>query len=136
MSGDVHALVLTLSDEELDEKRRAWLNPPDLVDIVPEVVPTAAPGEAPVKYPDRILPKNADAALRLKERTLTKLYNERPQWLASLHDELDRAVAACGWPGTSPSTTPWRGCWRSTTSAPRRDADRHPRLNPRVLAHS
>ena len=25
--------------KELDDKRRAWLNPPDLVDIVPEIVP-------------------------------------------------------------------------------------------------
>ncbi len=66
------------------------LNPPDLVDIVPEV----APG-----YPDRILPKTAEAAAKLKTRTLTNLYNERPSWLDSAHAELDRAVAsAYGWP--------------------------------------
>jgi hypothetical protein len=30
---------------------------------------------------------------------MTNLYNQRPQWLAALHDELDRAVAAAyGWP--------------------------------------
>jgi len=74
------------------------LNPPDLVDVVPEVTPTAAPGEAPKRYPDRILPKNAEAALKLKQRTLTNLYNERPRWLADAHDALDRAVAAAyGW---------------------------------------
>lgn len=34
----------------------------------------------------------------LKQRTLTNLYNERPQWLADLHDTLDAAVAsAYGW---------------------------------------
>jgi hypothetical protein len=66
---------------------------------MPEIVPTAAPGEAPVKYPDRILPKSEEAAEILKTRTLTKLYNARPQWLADLHDTLDRAVAAAyGWP--------------------------------------
>jgi len=98
-AGDPRAQRIAAAARELDEKRRAWLNPPDLVDIVPEIVPTAAPGEAPVKYPDRILPKNAEAAVKLKERTLTNLYNQRPQWLAALHDELDRAVAAAyGWP--------------------------------------
>jgi hypothetical protein len=30
-------------------------------------------------YPDRILPKDAQAAVKLKERTLTNLYNQRPQ---------------------------------------------------------
>lgn len=66
------------------------LNPPDLVDIVPEV----APG-----YPDRILPKTTEAAAKLMTRTLTNLYNERPSWLDSAHAELDRAVAsAYGWP--------------------------------------
>ncbi len=50
-------------------------------------------------YPDRILPKDADAAKKLKERTLTNLYNQRPQWLADAHEALDRAVAAAyGWP--------------------------------------
>ena len=61
--------------------RRDWLNPPDLVDIVPEA------------------PKTAEAAAKLKTRTLTNLYNERPSWLENVHAELDRAVAsAYGWP--------------------------------------
>ena len=48
---------------------------------------------------DRILPKNAEAAVKLKERTLTNLYNQRPRWLSQAHDALDRAVAAAyGWP--------------------------------------
>ena len=50
-------------------------------------------------YPDRILPKDVEAAVKLKERTLTNLYNQRPQWLADAHTALDRAVAsAYGWP--------------------------------------
>ena len=62
----------------------------DLVDIVPEVVPG---------YPHRILPKTVEAAAVLKTRTLTNLYNKRPQWLADAHAALDRAVAAAyGWP--------------------------------------
>jgi PAS domain S-box-containing protein len=65
-------------------------NPPDLVEIVPEVVPN---------YPDRVLPKNLEAEAVLKERTLTKLYNARPQWLDDAHAELDHSVAAAyGWP--------------------------------------
>ncbi len=70
--------------------RNAWLNPPDLVIVEPEVV---------AGYPDRILPKDAQAAVTLKSRTLTNLYNQRPQWLADAHRDLDAAVAAAyGWP--------------------------------------
>ncbi len=49
-------------------------------------------------YPDRILPRDAAAAKELKKRTLTNLYNARPQWLANAHAALDAAVAdADGW---------------------------------------
>lgn len=87
---DPRARRIAAAAKRLDELRRAWLNPPDLVEIVPEVVPG---------YPDRILPKDAQAAVKLKERTLTNLYNQRPLWLADAHEALDRAVAAAyGWP--------------------------------------
>ena len=57
---------------------------------VPEVV---------AGYPDRILPVDDAAAAILKNRTLTKLYNERPAWLDHAHKDLDAAVAvAYGWP--------------------------------------
>jgi type II restriction/modification system DNA methylase subunit YeeA len=93
------AQSIAAAARRLDELRRAWLNPSDLVDIVPEVTPTAARGEAARRYPDRTLPKSAEAAVKLKQRTLTNLYNERPRWLADAHDALDRAVAAAyGWP--------------------------------------
>ena len=37
--------------------------------------------------------------MRKKRRTLTNLYNERPQWLLDVRDCLDHAVlAAYGWP--------------------------------------
>jgi len=89
-AGDPRAVRIATAAKALDERRRAWLNPPDLVVNEPEVVPG---------YPDRVLPKDEKAANILKGRTLTKLYNERPTWLANLHDELDRAVAAAyGWP--------------------------------------
>jgi len=98
-AADPRAQRIANAAKKLDDLRRGWLNPPDLVEIVPEVTPTAAPGEAPRKYPDRILPKNVAAAAKLKERTLTSLYNQRPRWLADAHEALDRAVAAAyGWP--------------------------------------
>lgn len=55
-----------------------------------------------VRYP-RIVPKDDEAAAKLKERTLTKLYNQRPTWLDLAHRKLDEAVfAAYGWePGIS-----------------------------------
>jgi acyl-homoserine lactone acylase PvdQ len=87
---DPRAQVIAKAARRLHELRNAWLNPPDLVKIEPEV----APG-----YPDRILPKDAQAAVTLKTRTLTNLYNQRPQWLADAHRDLDAAVAAAyGWP--------------------------------------
>lgn len=41
---------------------------------------------------------DAEAAARLKKRTLTNLYNQRPAWLDLAHKKLDEAVfAAYGW---------------------------------------
>ena len=75
---------------ELDEKRRLWLNPPEWVREVPDVIPS---------LPPRLLPVDEHAEQELKKRTLTNLYNERPTWLANLHQTLDAAVcAAYGWP--------------------------------------
>jgi type II restriction/modification system DNA methylase subunit YeeA len=74
---------------KLNELRENWLNPPQWVDRVPEVV---------TGYPDRIIPKPEHAA-ELKKRTLTNLYNQRPAWLDHAHRALDEAVAiAYGWP--------------------------------------
>lgn len=82
---DPRAIAIAKAAKRLDDLRNAWLNPPDLVKVEPEVVPG---------YPDRILPKDAEAEVKLKQRTLTKLYNERPQWLDDAHRDLDAAVAA------------------------------------------
>jgi hypothetical protein len=52
------------------------------------------------------VPKNPEAAVILKKRTLTNLYNERPTWLAHRHAALDRAVwAAYGWEDDPCETT-------------------------------
>ena len=51
-----------------------------------------------MRYP-RLEARNTDCAAKLKKRTLTNLYNERPAWLALAHQRLDAAVAAAyGWP--------------------------------------
>jgi len=36
-----------------------------------------------------VLPKDEAAAKELKKRTLTNLYNARPQWLANTHAALE-----------------------------------------------
>ncbi|HEX9614902.1 MAG TPA: class I SAM-dependent DNA methyltransferase, partial [Bacteroidota bacterium] len=88
-AADPRAQKIAASARRLDQLRNNWLNPPDLVVCVPEVVEG---------YPDRILPKNEAAAHILKKRTLTNLYNERPAWLDHAHRDLDEAVAwAYGW---------------------------------------
>ncbi len=83
------AAAIAEAARRLNELRENWLNPPQWVDRVPEVVPG---------YPDRLIPKPEHAA-ELKKRTLTNLYNQRPAWLANAHRDLDEAVAAAyGWP--------------------------------------
>ena len=59
-----------------------------------EVIPL---GMATSPYPDRIVARPGHEK-DLADRTLTKLYNQRPAWLAAAHQTLDAAVAAAyGW---------------------------------------
>ena len=84
-----HAVAIAEAARRLTELRDRWLNPPEWVEWVDEPVPG---------YPKRPVPRNEDAAKELKKRTLTNLYNTRPQWLADAHASLDAAVAAAyGW---------------------------------------
>ena len=72
------------------ELRDRWLNPPEWVEWTEEPVPD---------YPQRPVPMDQAASAQLKKRTLTNLYNARPQWLTDAHAALDAAVAAAyGWP--------------------------------------
>ncbi|MFO7641901.1 MAG: DNA methyltransferase, partial [Candidatus Competibacteraceae bacterium] len=87
------ALTIAEAAYQLNRLRENWLNPPEWVERVPEVVPD---------YPDRIIPKSQYAA-ELKKRTLTHLYNQRPTWLDHAHRALDVAVAAAyGWADYGP----------------------------------
>lgn len=88
------AAAIAKAARALMEARDRWLNPGDLVREEPEVVPGLPPRRVPV---------SAKAAVQLKKRTLTDLYNTRGTadgvWLDNLHAALDAAVAdAYGWP--------------------------------------
>lgn len=73
----------------LTDERDKWLNPSDLVKIVPEI---------DTSFPDQVLPKDTKSAKHLRERTLTKFYNDPPAWLEDYQSDLDQAViAAYGW---------------------------------------
>ena len=86
---DPRAIAIAEAARRLVELRDRWLNPPEWVEWVDEPVPG---------YPKRPIPLDEAAANQLKKRTLTNLYNARPQWLADAHAALDGAVAgAYGW---------------------------------------
>ena len=88
-AGDPRAAAIAEAARRLVELRDRWLNPPEWVEWVDEPVPG---------YPKRPVARDEAAAKELKKRTLTNLYNTRPQWLADAHAALDAAVAtAYGW---------------------------------------
>ena len=94
-----HAEAIARAAKHLNDLRERWLNPPEWVRRESEVVPL---GMEHSPYPDRILPRDGFEK-QLALRTLTKLYNERPAWLAQAHETLDAAVAAAyGWPDYTP----------------------------------
>ena len=91
---DPHAQRIAQATRALVAARDRWLNPPEWVEEVAEVIPG---------LPPRLVPNSQKAAQRLKTRTLTQLYNGRGtpdgRWLDDLHAALDAAVAeAYGWP--------------------------------------
>ncbi len=86
---DPRAAAIAEAARRLVELRHRWLNPPEWVAWVDEPVPG---------YPRRMVVRDEAAATQLRARTLTNLYNTRPQWLADAHTALDTAVAAAyGW---------------------------------------
>ena len=91
---DPRAIAIAEAARRLVELRDRWLNPPEWVEWVDEPVPG---------YPKRPAPVDEAAARQLRKRTLTNLYNTRPQWLADSHAALDAAVArAYGWDADIP----------------------------------
>ena len=95
-----HAEAIARAAQRLVALRDAWLNPPEWAERVPEVTPL---GMSVSPYPDRIVARPGFEA-ELAQRTLTKLYNQRPAWLAHAHAVLDAAVAAAyGWADYTPA---------------------------------
>ena len=87
---DPQAAAIAEAARRLVSLRDRSLNPPELVEWVDEPVSG---------YPKRPVPHNEETEKALKKRTLTNLYNARPQWLDDAHAALDTAVAvAYGWP--------------------------------------
>ena len=88
---DPRAQAIASAARRLVELRDRWLNPPEWVTWI---------GEPVVGYPPHPMPRDKKAAAALKKRTLTNLYNARPQWLVDAHAQLDASVAAAyGWSG-------------------------------------
>ena len=86
---DPRAVAIAEAARRLVELRNRWLNPLEWVEWVDEPV---------LGYPKRPVARDEAAAKELKARTLTNLYNARPQWLADAHTAIDTAVAAAyGW---------------------------------------
>jgi hypothetical protein len=107
--------VISQAAKELDALRNTWLNPPEWTKVAvleflgstdgPWARYAVNPGDkgiGTVRY-SRLVPKDDASAKLLAQRTLTNLYNARPDWLKLAHQKLDEAVfAAYGW---SPSLT-------------------------------
>jgi hypothetical protein len=101
--------AIAAAAEELNDLRERWLNPPEWTRTRTLEFPGSIAGPwaryldpstidtqrstGLVRYP-RLEPRDADCAAKLKKRTLTNLYNERPAWLDLAHNKLDAAVAA------------------------------------------
>ena len=89
-ASDLRAQAIASAARRLVDLRDRWLNPPEWVEWIDEPVPG---------YPPRPVPRHKAAAKALKKRTLTNLYNARPQWLQDAHTHLDATVAAAyAWP--------------------------------------
>ena len=89
-ASEPRATAIAEAARRLVELRDRWLNPPEWVEWVEE----PAPG-----FPRHAIARSEAPEKELRKRTLTNLYNARPQWLDDAHVALDAAVAAAyGWP--------------------------------------
>ncbi|MBN1343267.1 MAG: class I SAM-dependent DNA methyltransferase [Phycisphaerae bacterium] len=84
---------------DLNEQRERWLNPPEWIDPIAEQIDAEddfadVPQEARPLIRQSAIMARAAKDDRLKKRTLTNLYNQRPTWLKLGHEALDRAVLA------------------------------------------
>ena len=102
-------------------KRDAWLNPPEWVAEVAAKVDAAddfagVPADVRPLVRDSAIAAASAKDARLKKRTLTNLYNARPEWLKIAHETLDRAVIHC-YRHVDPAgdwDEHWADVWRET----------------------
>jgi hypothetical protein len=112
---------IAVAAQALNEQRERWLNPPEWIEPIARSVDLAdafadVPAEARPLIRESAIMAIAARDPRLRKRTLTNLYNERPTWLVLAHAELDRAVLAAyaavdpegGW------AEDWADVWRDT----------------------
>jgi hypothetical protein len=116
LTREEHRAAIANAAKELNALRERWLNPPEWTETRVLEFPGTVGGPwdryldrstvldaggfhvGTVRFP-RLEPRDADCAVKLKNRTLTDLYNKRPAWLDLAHKKLDAAVAASyGWP--------------------------------------
>ena len=96
-----HPAYLRIAEaaKALNEQRERWLNPPDWIELLAAKIDAVdtfddVPKEARALVRQSAIMAAAAKDSRLKKRTLTNLYNERPTWLKIAHEQLDRAVLA------------------------------------------
>ncbi len=107
--------------KEINEQRERWLNPPEWVEPIAQAVDAEddfadVPEEARALIRQSAIMARAAKDPKLKKRTLTNLYNERPTWLKLAHDKLDRAVLAA-YSATDPASDwseDWAEAWLDT----------------------
>ena len=86
---DPRGIAIAAAARRLVKLRDGWRHPPEWVEWKDEPVPG---------YPKRPVARDEAPVKELRARTLTNLYNDRPQWLCDAHAYLDAAVAAAyGW---------------------------------------
>jgi len=113
--------AISSAAKELNDLRERWLNPPEWLEPLEGKVDAGddfadVPAEARPLIRRLAVMALAAEDLRLKKRTLTNLYNERPQWLKLAHEKLDRAVLAA-YAATDPEgkwSEDWAAVWVET----------------------
>jgi hypothetical protein len=144
-----HPAYVRISEaaKALNEQRERWLNPPEWIEPLAAKVDAAdkfadVPAEARALVRQSAIMAAAAKDARLKKRTLTNLYNERPTWLRLAHQQLDRAVLAAyaatdttgGW------DEDWAEVWTETGAGQPLPADhalaaRRAEIDQKVLAN-